>query len=110
MTDIREKVARAILETDPTCDYDGCKKRVESGVLGPSDRDWWENTLHAQADNALLACGYAEMRKALINLRQRTMSDGTPCFCGVETLGPMTMEHYNWCREARSILDRTGEK
>lgn len=91
MTDIREKVARAILETDPTCDYDGCKKRVESGVLGPSDRDWWENTLHAQADNAIRACGYAEMRKAMEALIE--------CHGDPEAIAA-----------ARSILERTGEK
>ena len=97
MTDIREKVARAICESE----------------MGLEMLDAMPNTApryYSAADAALLACGYAEMRKALINLRQRTMSDGTPCFCGVGTLGPMTMEHYNWCREARSILERTGEK
>lgn len=100
MTDIREKVARAILETDPTCDYDGCKKRVESGVLGKSDRDWWENTLHAQADNALLACGYAEMRKALEDVTE--LLDACHMDDAAKWEGALMA--------ARSILERTRDK
>jgi hypothetical protein len=102
MTDMRERVARAILETDPTCDYDGCKKRVESGVFGQSDRDWWENTLHGQADAALLACGYAEMRKALEDIILAADSEaasGGEMFYAETVSGPIDA--------ARSILERT---
>lgn len=67
-----EKVARAIMETDPTCNYDACKARVERQNLEsyscPSDRNWWA-TLHEQARNAVTATladsGYFEMREAL---------------------------------------------
>lgn len=67
MTDdeIREKVARAILETDPTCNYEACKKRQEAGGLDAKfNANWWED-LHEKADAALTACGYWEMRRAL---------------------------------------------
>lgn len=54
MTDaLVEAVARAILETDPTCDFDACKVRVETNPHS-NDAGWWAS-LHRQARNALAA-------------------------------------------------------
>lgn len=53
---LRERVARAILETDPTCDYDACKARVLN-AKDSLDENWWA-ALHRQADRAI-----AEVRK-----------------------------------------------
>lgn len=64
MTDVRERVARAILETDPTCSYDACREKYERMHEGSVERNWWDH-LHEQADAALSACGHREMREAL---------------------------------------------
>lgn len=48
---LRERVAKAILETDPSCDYEACRRRVLENPY-PSDAQWWD-TLHRQADNAI---------------------------------------------------------
>lgn len=52
--DLVERVARAILEEDPTCDYDKCKERIEKNIARSSDleRGWWEH-LHDQARAAI---------------------------------------------------------
>jgi len=48
-----EKVARAILETDPTCNYAACKEKYGNESRKSYD-DWWES-LHDQARNAIAA-------------------------------------------------------
>jgi len=62
--DLIALVAKAILETDPTCDYEACKQRVESRSLmlgsmlddlslrSDIDKNWW-NDLHHKAERAI---------------------------------------------------------
>lgn len=46
-------VAKAILETDPTCDYDVCEKRQQAGGLDAHfHEDWWAS-LHEKAIRAI---------------------------------------------------------
>lgn len=85
MTDVRERVARAILETDPTCSYDACREKYERMHEGSVERNWWDH-LHEQADAALSACGHREMREALEKMIQYAddFSDNLPV--GVDPL------------------------
>jgi hypothetical protein len=54
--DLVQRVARAILEADPTCNYDKCRERVEADIARGSnlERGWWEH-LHDQARAAIAA-------------------------------------------------------
>lgn len=46
-------VAKAILETDPTCDYEICEARQKAGGREADfNREWWES-LHEQAIRAI---------------------------------------------------------
>lgn len=65
--EIVERVARAILETDPTCNYDKCKERIEKAISAGDtlEENWWL-ALHKQARAALQASGWGEMRFALL--------------------------------------------
>ena len=82
MTDMRERVARAI-----------CEQNLLS-TRQPTDAEtmnaYWPS-FKREADAALLACGYAEMRKAMEALIE--------CHGDPEAIAA-----------ARSILERTGEK
>lgn len=49
---LTQRVARAILEVDPTCDYDKCRERIEKRLDGGLSDRWWE-ALHRQADAAI---------------------------------------------------------
>lgn len=84
MTDIREKVAKAI---HYGLGGDGWAYTNYGGDELKSKHD----ELTAAADAALLACGYAEMRKAMEALIE--------CHGDPEAIAA-----------ARSILERTGEK
>lgn len=108
MTDIREKVARAICELDALGLKPDAPQVYRDPVTGePGLRPAWMEHI-AQADAALLACGYAEMRKALEKAEQSLL------------LAKELLErggHMNAARDcsedasaARSILARTGEK
>lgn len=50
--DLIEKIARAILETDPTCDYDACRHNYAYLPDGHLQKNWWES-LHKSARAAL---------------------------------------------------------
>ena len=52
--DLIEKIARAILETDPTCDYDACRHNYAHLPDGHLQKNWWES-LHKSARAALSA-------------------------------------------------------
>ncbi len=108
MTDMRERVARAICESE----------------MGLEMLDAMPNTApryYSAADAAILACGYAEMRKALkyaatayedlhdfANDSVCKWSDETQKHCpGVCDYIGCLATHI---KDARSILERTGEK
>lgn len=107
MTDdeIREKVARAILETDPTCNYEACKKRQEAGGLDAKfNANWWED-LHEKADAALTASGYWEIRRALENLLENvTFYDRV----GVVDEKDMMADRASAINVARAALSKAG--
>jgi hypothetical protein len=89
MTDIREKVAKAI---HYGLGGDGWAYTNYGGDELKSKHD----ELAAAADAAILACGYAEMRKALEDI-----------LADVENQRPV---YFHKREAARSILERTGDK
>lgn len=92
MTDMRERVARAIAE----------KLYINGSDVNLTP----ECTEVILADAALLACGYAEMRKALAKLERAASNiNGRGA-----TLGPQWVGLSAALVSARSILERTGEK
>lgn len=54
------------------------------------------------AIEALASSGWAEMREALMHQVERTLPDGTPCFCSHPP--GHGVDHFNWCHEARAAL------
>ena len=102
MTDVRERVARAICESE----------------MGLEMLDAMPNTApryYSAADAALKECGYAEMRKALEELTTTCLAefgegenepDNSSVFVG-EDNDSIT---FGMLRRARSILERTGDK
>ena len=82
MTDaLIEAVARAILASDPTCDYDICRDKYAHLPVGDYQRNWWD-ALHKQARNAIAAAAVPEMMEALDKaynlLREWCGTDGDP--------------------------------
>lgn len=71
--DLVQRVARAILESDATCNYDKCKDRVEKDVARGSNLElgWWEH-LHDQARAAI-----AVVRAQAWQLIETAPKDGT---------------------------------
>lgn len=86
MTDMRERVARAIWQAEqPGRNWEAFQSWNDAETAAENKR------VFNHADAALLACGYAEMRKAMEALIE--------CHGDPEAIAA-----------ARSILERTGEK
>lgn len=106
--EVVERVARAILamiDKDDPGIYIGVKHRDDAEPYA------WDKTgtidgrvnMANVARAALRECGWAEMREALAHQVERTLSDGSPCFCSYP---PEYGEHFSWCIEARSALSK----
>ena len=99
MTDMRERVARAI--------HDGLGGNGWAYTnYGGDEFSTKRDELISAADAALLACGYVEMRKALAKLERAASNvNGRGA-----TPGPQWVGLSAALVSARSILERTGEK
>lgn len=110
MTDVRERVARAIwLAEQPGRNWEAFQSWNDAETAAENKR------VFGHADAALLACGYAEMRKALEELTTTCLAefgegenepDNSSVFVG-EDNESIT---FGMLRRARSILERTGDK
>lgn len=117
MTDMRERVARALYDKftlNWLIDRQGDEASGTTPKSPPnfdqaeSGTTWGDSKLYAYAyaDAALLACGYAEMRQALEELHTASAR--------VSRLGATVGPQWSYLTaavlSARSILERTGDK
>lgn len=101
MTDVRERVARAIWQAEqPGRNWEAFQSWNDAETAAENKR------VFGHADAALLACGYAEMRQALEELHTASAR--------VSRLGATVGPQWSYLTaavlSARSILERTGEK
>lgn len=116
MTDVRERVARAIWQAEqPGRNWEAFQSWNDAETAAENKR------VFGHADAALLACGYAEMRKALelvvheVGWHGNGEKDSEQFYC---EHCDQTNENYTMIAHkpecivavARSILERTGEK